>query len=125
MYAPLGFFLQNPVGELLLAFTRDLDIMDETLADALHYLGIYGLIILSTMITVSTTIYYFSAFGGALLLVTFIMLGFYLPAATRLKQHRTTTGGALVGLVAETLEGLSVVQAFDKTQYFVQTAVTR
>ncbi len=29
LYAPLGFFLQNPVGELLLAFTRDQDIMDE------------------------------------------------------------------------------------------------
>uniref|UniRef100_A0A7S0R9V8 Uncharacterized protein n=1 Tax=Chlamydomonas leiostraca TaxID=1034604 RepID=A0A7S0R9V8_9CHLO len=125
MYAPLGFFLQNPVGELLLAFTKETDIMDETLVDALHYLGIYGLIILSTIITVSTTIYYFSVFAGVLLIVTFIMLAFYLPAATKLKVHRTTTGGALVGLVAETLEGLSVVQAFGKTDYFVETAVSR
>ncbi|KAJ9510651.1 hypothetical protein QJQ45_027539, partial [Haematococcus lacustris] len=125
LYAPLSFFLQNPVGELLLAFTKDQDIMDENLVDSLHYLGIYGLIMLSTIITVSTTIYYFSAFAGVLIIVTLIMLVFYLPAATKLKAHRTTTGGALVGLVAETLEGLSVIQAFNKTEFFIQTAIQR
>ena len=87
--------------------------------------GIYGLIMLSTVITVSTTLEYFGAFAGALVLVTIIMLCFYLPAAKQLKVHRTSTGGALVGLVAETLEGLAVVQAFGKTEYFVQTAVMR
>ncbi|KAJ9527211.1 hypothetical protein QJQ45_025467 [Haematococcus lacustris] len=125
LYAPLGFFLQNPVGELLLAFTKDQDMMDENLVDSLHYLGIYGLIMLSTIITVSTTIYYFSVFAGVLIIVTLIMLVFYLPAATKLKGHRTSTAGALVGLVAETLEGLSVIQAFNKTEYFIQTAIQR
>ena len=38
MYAPLSFFLQNPVGETLLAFTKDQDIIDENLVDSLHYL---------------------------------------------------------------------------------------
>ena len=56
LYAPLSFFLQNPVGELLVAFTKDQDNMDENLVDSLHYLGIYGLIMLSTVITVSVTI---------------------------------------------------------------------
>lgn len=42
LYAPLGFFLQNPVGEMLVAFTKDQDILDENLIDTLHYLGIYG-----------------------------------------------------------------------------------
>jgi hypothetical protein len=55
MYAPLGFFLQNPVGELLVAFTKEQDIMDENLVDTVHYLGIYGLIMLSTVITVSVS----------------------------------------------------------------------
>jgi hypothetical protein len=42
LHAPLGFFLQNPVGEMLVAFTKDQDILDENLIDTLHYLGIYG-----------------------------------------------------------------------------------
>eukprot|EP00798_Chlamydomonas_sp_ICE-L_P026578 gene26578-18344_t len=125
MFAPLGFFLTNPVGELLLAFTNDQETMDEQLLDNLHYLGIYGLIILSTTITVSVTMYYFSIFGGILIIVTIMMLFYYLPAATRLKALRTKTASELVGLVAETLEGLNVIQAFGKNEYFVATAAVR
>jgi ABC-type transport system involved in cytochrome bd biosynthesis fused ATPase/permease subunit len=93
LYAPLGFFLRNPVGEILVAFTKDQDIMDASLVDTLHYLGIYGLIMLATVITVSITIPMFSIFAGVLFIVTFIMLWFYLPAATTLKKHKVETGG--------------------------------
>ncbi|KAG1659736.1 hypothetical protein FOA52_006006 [Chlamydomonas sp. UWO 241] len=125
LFAPLGFFLQNPVGELLLAFTRDQDIMDENLVDSWHYLAFYGLIMLTTVITVSTFIYYFAIFAGVLIIVTFGMLWYYLPCATKIKAHIVKTQSQLVGLVAETVEGLHVIQAFDKTSYFVQTAIMR
>jgi len=95
LYAPLGFFLQNPVGEMLVAFTKDQDILDENLVDTLHYLGIYGLIMLSTVILVSITIPMFSVFAGVLVFVTLIMLYFYLPAATTLKQQKVETAGKL------------------------------
>ncbi len=99
------------------------DVADEQLVDNLHFLGIYALIMLSTIITVSTTIYYFSIFAGVLIIVTLIMLIFYIPAATKIKALRTSSGGALVGLVAEALEGLPIIQAFGKTSYFVDTAI--
>lgn len=67
--------------------------MDENLVDVLHYLGIYGLIMLSTVITVSVTIPLFSVFAGVLIIVTLIMLYFYLPAATTLKKQKVETGG--------------------------------
>jgi membrane-anchored glycerophosphoryl diester phosphodiesterase (GDPDase) len=53
-----------------------------------------GLIMLSTVITVSITIPHFSAFAGVLIMVTFIMLIFYLPAATTLKKQKVETAGA-------------------------------
>jgi ABC-type multidrug transport system fused ATPase/permease subunit len=93
LYAPMSFFLQNPVGEMLVAFTKDQDIIDESLMDTLHYLGIYGLIMLSTVITVSVTIPHFAAFGGVLILITFVMLRYYLPAATALKKQKAETAG--------------------------------
>eukprot|EP00879_Flechtneria_rotunda_P031415 GHRR01034321.1.p1 GENE.GHRR01034321.1~~GHRR01034321.1.p1 ORF type:complete len:287 (-),score=69.88 GHRR01034321.1:257-1117(-) len=125
LYAPLGFFLQNPVGEMLVAFSKDQDILDENLVDTIHYLGIYGLIMLSTVITVSVTIPMFSVFAGVLILVTLIMLSFYLPAATALKKQKVETAGALVGLVAETLEGLPIITAFNQNNYFVATAASK
>ncbi|GIM04284.1 hypothetical protein Vretimale_8859, partial [Volvox reticuliferus] len=114
LHAPMGFFLVTPVGDLLLNFTKDQDIMDENLPDAVHFMGIYGLILISTTITVSVTINFFGAFTGFLILMTLFMLSIYLPAATALKKARAVSGGQLVGLVAEVLEGLSVVQAFSK-----------
>jgi ABC-type multidrug transport system fused ATPase/permease subunit len=93
LYAPLGFFLQNPVGEMLVAFTKDQDILDENLMDTIHYLGIYGLIMLSTVITVSVTIPYFAIFGAVLIIVTLVMLRYYLPAATALKAQKVETAG--------------------------------
>ena len=53
------------------------------------------------------------------------MLIYYLPAATTLKVLRTNTAGDLVGLVAESLEGLNIIQAMGKTNYFVETAMIR
>ncbi|KXZ44762.1 hypothetical protein GPECTOR_62g877 [Gonium pectorale] len=123
--APMGFFLVTPVGDLLLNFTKDQDIMDENLPDAIHFMGIYGLILLSTTITVSVTINFFGAFTGFLIIMTLIMLSVYLPAATALKKARAVSGGQLVGLVAEVLEGLGVVQAFSKQDYFINEAARR
>ncbi|GLC36807.1 hypothetical protein PLESTM_000504000 [Pleodorina starrii] len=123
--APMGFFLVTPVGDLLLNFTKDQDIMDENLPDAIHFMGIYGLILLSTTITVSVTISFFGAFTGFLIIMTLIMLSVYLPAATALKKTRAVSGGQLVGLVAEVLEGLNVVQAFSKQEFFIEEAARR
>jgi hypothetical protein len=75
------------------AFSKDQDIMDGALIDTLHYLGIYGLIMLSTVILVSITIPMFGIFAGVLILVTGIMLWFYMPAATKLKKHKVETAG--------------------------------
>jgi ABC-type multidrug transport system fused ATPase/permease subunit len=125
LHAPLGFFLRNPVGDMLVAFSKDQDIMDENLVDCLHYLGIYGFILLSTAVTVSIVIPTFAAFAAALVIVAVSALAFYLPAATALKKHRAETAGDLVGLVAETLEGLPVINAFAQRQYFLDTAEHR
>ena len=92
---------------------------------AMHFCGIYGLIMISTTITVSVNIQFFGAFTGALMVATAIMMYFYLPAAMALKKVRAVTSGALVGLVAETLEGLNVIQAFSKQDFFIQEACRR
>jgi ABC-type multidrug transport system fused ATPase/permease subunit len=120
LYAPLGFFLTTPVGDLLVSFTKDQDVLDEALPDALYYAGIYSLILLATTITVSVTIPLFSALAGGLFLVSGLMLVLYLPAATHLKKLRMGTAGDLVTLVAEALDGLGVIQAFNKQAYFTE-----
>jgi ATP-binding cassette, subfamily C (CFTR/MRP), member 1 len=123
--APLAFFFNNPVGDLLNVFTQDQLVIDEAMPEAVHYLAIYGLILTFTIFTVSAIITEFFAFGFALFAVSAIMLYLYLPAATQLKKMVSSNSGALVGLVSETLEGLTVIQAFHKQEYFIQECVNR
>ena len=78
----MGFFLATPVGDLLLNFTKDQEILDDNLPDAMHFLGIYGLILVATTCTVSITMTYFAPFAGALFIATGIMLKLYLPASS-------------------------------------------
>jgi hypothetical protein len=80
-------------------------VIDEAMPEAVHYLGIYGLILVFTVFTVSAIINEFFAFGFALFSLSFLMLYLYLPAATQLKKMVSSNSGALVGLVTETLEG--------------------
>jgi ATP-binding cassette subfamily C (CFTR/MRP) protein 1 len=76
------------------SFTKDQNVLDEALPDALYYSGIYALILVATTITVSVTIPAFAALAGGLFLVSGIMLILYLPAATHLKKLRLDTAGA-------------------------------
>ncbi len=108
LFAPLGFFFSTPVGDLLVSFTKDQDVLDEALPDAIYYAGIYSLILVATTITVSVTIPLFSACAGGLFLVSFLMLTLYLPAATHLKKLRMGTAGELFGGLGAGAGGLSV-----------------
>jgi ATP-binding cassette subfamily C (CFTR/MRP) protein 1 len=93
-------------------------VLDDALPDAIYYAGIYSLILIATTITVSITIPLFSVLACGLFVVSGIMLSLYLPAATHLKKLRMGTAGDLVTLVSEALDGLGVIQAYNKQAYF-------
>jgi ABC-type multidrug transport system fused ATPase/permease subunit len=69
---------------------------------------------------VSSQLWEFVAFAFVLMVVTIIMLRLYLPTATKIKTLVSDTAGSLVGLTAESLEGLEVIQAFQHEEYFVK-----
>jgi hypothetical protein len=69
---------------------------------------------------VSIVIPPFGGLAGALFVASGIMLSLYLPAATHLKKLRMGTAGDLVTLIAEALDGLTVIQAYSKQGYFTQ-----
>lgn len=82
--------------------------------------AVYAIILLSTSITVSINIPEFVVFAALLLVMTAVMLRVYLPTATRIKKLRLDSAGSLVGLTAEVLEGLPLVQAYSKEEHFVR-----
>jgi ABC-type multidrug transport system fused ATPase/permease subunit len=82
--------------------------------------AIYAIVMMSTAVTVAINIREFLAFAGALVAVTVIMLLLYLPAATQIKEMAARTAGSLVGLTAESLEGLGIIQAYQHEEHFIK-----
>ncbi|KAF6262121.1 P-loop containing nucleoside triphosphate hydrolase protein [Scenedesmus sp. NREL 46B-D3] len=121
--APVLFFLRTPVGDVLNAFARDQDTLDETLPDTLHMTGIYLMILLTSLAIVTTSIYYYAIMTGALILAFFIMQHLYLPSATVLKRWAGDTASSLFVHVDETLQGMDVIRAFNAVPYFIQENV--
>jgi ABC-type multidrug transport system fused ATPase/permease subunit len=84
--APILFFLRTPVGDVLNAFAKDQDTIDETLVDTMHMSIIYLMILLTTLAIVTVNLHYYACMAGFLAIVFFIMQYLYLPAATLLKR---------------------------------------
>jgi ABC-type multidrug transport system fused ATPase/permease subunit len=96
------------------------DILDENLAESFHFSYIYGIVLAATVATVCIIFQYFILFAGALFLISVIALYTYLPASTQLKHLSAQSNGSLTGLISEALEGLEVIQAYDKQAYFIE-----
>lgn len=124
-HAQLKFFLQIPIGDLLVSFSKDQDIMDEMLPDALHYMAIYGVILAATTVLVSISIAMFSVFAGVLVIMTAVMLLLYLPAATQMKAMKAKTAGEVVTLVTEVLEGLNALQTHHQQDLYLNKVIRR
>ncbi|KAI8802733.1 P-loop containing nucleoside triphosphate hydrolase protein [Cladochytrium replicatum] len=119
MYAPLSFFHKTPTGALLNAFSSDLEIIEETMADNLHQLLIYAYILVSIWILVSIVIPSFLAIA-ALLLVAFGLFAIqYLPTASASKAMVGETSNDLIAHVAETISGLPTIRAFGAQSIFI------
>ncbi|GBF99292.1 ABC transporter [Raphidocelis subcapitata] len=123
--APILFFLRTPVGDVLNAFARDQDMLDETLPDTIHMTGIYAMILLTSLAIVTVSIHYYAAMTAALLASFFMMQYLYLPAATVLKRWAGETAGAVFVHVDESLQGMDVIRAFGAVDYFIQENVAR
>ncbi|KAI8465820.1 MAG: putative ABC transporter [Monoraphidium minutum] len=123
--APILFFLRTPVGDVLNAFARDQDTLDEALPDTLHMTGIYLMILLTSLAIVTASINYYAIMTGALFISFFMMQYLYLPAATVLKRWAGETASAVFVHVDESLHGMDVIRAFGTVDFFIQENVAR
>lgn len=103
--APMLFFLRTPVGDILNAFAKDQDTLDETLPDTLHMSTIYLMILLTSLGIVTSQLYIYAVLVGALFGAFFIMQFLYLPAATVMKRWAGETASMCFVHVDESLHG--------------------
>ena len=110
--APMSFFTSTPLGKVLSVFSKDMDAVDESLLDNLHMVGIYLMILVTTIAVIVRVLPIFAVIAGALLVLSAIVFRYYLIASQALKMRAGAAAAAVVTHASETSQGIVVIQAF-------------
>ncbi|CUS12567.1 unnamed protein product [Tuber aestivum] len=117
--APMSFFDTTPIGRIVNRFSKDVDIMDNNLTDAMRMYFFTLSIILCVFIL---TIVYFHYFAIALvpLAIGFIFAASYYRASAReVKRHESVLRSVVFAKFGEALTGTACIRAYGLQHRFV------
>ncbi|KAK6354470.1 hypothetical protein TWF730_008870 [Orbilia blumenaviensis] len=120
--APMSFFDTTPLGRIVNRFSKDVDVMDNNLTDAMR---MYFFTLAATTCTFVMIIVYFPWFAIALVpLGTFFFwaAGFYRASAREVKRHEAVLRSDVFARFGEALNGTATIRAYGLQEQF-KTAV--
>lgn len=119
MHAPMSFFDTTPLGRIMNRFTKDVDTLDNLIADAFRMLaGTLGQIV-STIVLVSVILPWFLLPVAVILVFYYWGSVFYRASARELKRLDALLRSSLYAHYAESLTGLSTIRAYGETERFL------
>ncbi|KAB2572662.1 ABC transporter C family member 3 [Lasiodiplodia theobromae] len=112
LHAPQSFHDAQPLGRIVNRFSKDVDVMDNQLPDALR-MFMYTLAIITSVFTL--LIYYFHYFGiavGPLAILFLLATAYYRTSARHVKRHEAVLRGKLFARFAESVSGITSIRAY-------------
>ncbi|KAL0253270.1 ATP-binding cassette transporter yor1 [Diplodia seriata] len=116
--APQSFHDAQPLGRLVNRFSKDVDVMDNQLPDALR-MFLYTLAIIASVFAL--LIFYFPWFAVALgPLATLFLLAtaYYRASARHIKRHEAVLRGVLFARFGESVSGIASIRAYAAQRRF-------
>ncbi|OJD32507.1 abc transporter family protein [Diplodia corticola] len=118
--APQSFHDAQPLGRLVNRFSKDVDVMDNELPDALR-MFLYTLAIILSVFAL--LIFYFHWFAVALGPLAFLFLlatAYYRASGRHIKRHEAVLRGVLFSRFSESVSGISSIRAYAAQPRFAQ-----
>lgn len=117
--APMSFFDTTPLGRITNRFSRDVDVMDNSLSDALKmYLMTMGMI-LSVFGLIIAYFHYFALALGPLLVVFVFSAAYYRSSARELKRFESVLRSHVFAKFSEGLTGTACIRAYGLKDRFI------
>ncbi|KAM0335769.1 hypothetical protein ACHAQA_000819 [Verticillium albo-atrum] len=117
--APMSFFDTTPLGRITNRFSRDVDVMDNTLTDAMRmYFLTLGMIIS----VFSLIIAFFHWFAIALVPLTFMFVfaaAYYRASAREVKRFESVLRSTVFAKFSEGLTGVASIRAYGLKNHFI------
>ena len=110
--APMSFFTLTPLGSVLNVVSSDMDNITEYLLEDVYMVLTYLMILGTTIGVVVTQVRVFLAVAAGLMVLAVLVFVRYLTASSVLKGRAGAASTAVAAHMAETMQGIAVVQAF-------------
>ena len=110
--APMSFFDTTPLGRITNRFSKDVDVMDNTLTDALRMFSFTMAMISSVVILIAVFFPYFLVAVGPLLLAFIAAAGYYRASAREVKRLEANARSHVFARFAEGVSGVASVRAY-------------
>lgn len=118
--APMSFFDTTPLGRITNRFSKDVDIMDNILQDAMRMYMFTLAMIISVFILIIAYFHYFAIALGPLFLLFLFSAGYYRASAREMKRHESVLRSDVFARFTEGVSGTSSIRAYGLQDQFTK-----
>ncbi|RPA94274.1 hypothetical protein L873DRAFT_1442024 [Choiromyces venosus 120613-1] len=117
--APMSFFDTTPIGRIVNRFSKDVDVMDNNLTDAMRMYFLTLTIILSVFILIIVYFHYFAIALVPLAIGFIFAASYYRASAREVKRHESVLRSVVFAKFGEALSGTACIRAYALQDRFV------
>ncbi|KAM3075602.1 ATP-binding cassette transporter yor1 [Clarireedia jacksonii] len=117
--APMSFFDTTPLGRITNRFSRDVDVMDNNLTDAIRMYFLTLAMIISVFALIIAYFYYFAIALGPLFLLFIFAAGYYRASAREMKRFESVLRSNVFAKFSEGLSGTATIRAYGLKDRFI------
>jgi ATP-binding cassette subfamily C (CFTR/MRP) protein 1 len=119
--APMSFFDTTPLGRITNRFSRDVDVMDNNLSDALRMYLLTLAMISSVFALIIAYFHYFAIALGPLFLTFVFSAGYYRSSAREIKRFESVLRSNVFAKFSESISGTACIRAYGLTDRFISS----
>lgn len=117
--APMSFFDTTPLGRITNRFSRDVDVMDNNLTDAMRMYFLTLAMILSVFGLIIAYFHYFAIALGPLFILFLFSAGYYRASAREVKRFESVLRSHVFAKFSEGLSGTACIRAYGLKDRFI------
>lgn len=117
--APMSFFDTTPLGRITNRFSRDVDVMDNNLSDAMRMYFLTLCMIISVFALIIAFFYYFAIALVPLAILFVLAASFYRASAREVKRFESVLRSVVFAKFGEGLSGVASIRAYGLKDRFI------
>ncbi|KAJ5175109.1 uncharacterized protein N7482_000986 [Penicillium canariense] len=116
--APMSFFDTTPLGRITNRFSKDIQVMDNELSDAMRIYALTMTMIISVMVLIIVFFYYFVIALVPLFILFLLAANYYRASAREMKRHEAVLRSMVYAKFGEAITGTACIRAYGVENQF-------